>query len=83
MSIEELNGWKAREYDALKASVAELESVRDNLSRAYAVQGLALEEERTRVAELEAAIHSHKDHYIFTTPDFEDLELWKLVEPKP
>lgn len=37
----------------------------------------------TRVAELEAAIHSHKDHYIFTTPDFEDLELWKLVEPKP
>ena len=54
MSIEELNGWKAREYDALKASVAELESVRDDLSRAYAVQGLALEEERTRVAELEA-----------------------------
>ena len=54
MSIEELNGWKAREYDALKASVAELESVRDDLSRAYAVQGLALEEERARVAELEA-----------------------------
>ena len=56
MSIEELNGWKAREYDALKARVAELESVRDDLSRAYAVQGLALEEERTRVAELEAGI---------------------------
>ena len=64
------------ERDALRARI-------DDLSRAYAVQGLALEEERTRVAELEAAIHSHKDHYIFTTPDFEDLELWKLVEPKP
>ena len=38
----------------LKARVAELESVRDDLSRAYAVQGLALEEERDRVAELEA-----------------------------
>ena len=42
-----------------------------------------IEELQARVAELEAAIHSHKDHYIFTTPDFEDLELWKLVEPKP
>ena len=40
----------------LKARVAELESVRDDLSRAYAVQGLALEEERDRVAELEAGL---------------------------
>ena len=37
----------ADERDALRARV-------DELSRAYAVQGLALEEERTRVAELEA-----------------------------
>ena len=44
-----------------EARVAELEAVRDDLSRAYAVQGLALEEERTRVAELEAALNAALD----------------------
>jgi len=36
-----------------------------------------------RVAELEAAIQKHKDKYIFSSPDFEDLELWKTLVPKP
>ena len=42
------------ERDALRARV-------DELSRAYAVQGLALEEERTRVAELEAMLNAALD----------------------
>ena len=41
-----------------------------------------LETLRARVAKLEAAIQTHKDKYIFNTPDFEDLELWKTIEPK-
>ena len=32
MSIEELNDWKAREYDVLKARVAELEAYQRNAS---------------------------------------------------
>ena len=59
-------------YDGCNCTV---EALVHNIERA--------EKAERRVAELEAAIHSHKDHYIFTTPDFEDLELWKLVEPKP
>lgn len=35
----------------------------------------------TRVAELEAAILKHKLLYIYSSPDFEDLELWKTIEP--
>ena len=43
-----------RELATLPTRVAEMESVRDDRSRAYAARGLALEEERDRVAELEA-----------------------------
>ena len=49
MSEAELQDWQARQYPALRARI-------DDLSRAYAVQGLALEEERTRVAELETLL---------------------------
>ena len=42
------------ERDALRARI-------DELSRAYAVQGLALEEERTRVAELEVMFNAVLD----------------------
>ena len=58
-----------RELAALPARVAEMESVRDDLSRAYAVQGLALEEERTRVAELEAELRSIADAKYTTWDD--------------
>ena len=33
-----------------------------------------------RVAELEAAILKHKLNYIYSSPDFEDYELWKTIE---
>lgn len=72
----EVIGWITDELDRLEVTLAELEAH----ARHDKYTDADLAQRDREVLALREGIQKHKDRYIFTNPDHEDYELWKILE---